>query len=131
MGWIDKISNTISNMFKLARKPFPTIPPELLLCNVLQKPGLSAALLASAIIARLPEMGLDTGKNKDGSENKINQFVRILSEEIVNHFRDNANIQCVISPESLTITGTGGNAGGPVQIMGYNIAGVTVNGEVH
>ena len=128
MGWIDKISSTISNMFKLARKPFPTIPPELLLFNVTQKPGMSAALLTSAIIARLPEMGLNTGKNKDGSENKINQFIRIISEEFIRHIQENASIQCVIAPESLTIQSTGANAAGAVSSMGINIMGTTIKG---
>ena len=128
MGWIDKISSTISNMFKLSRKPFPTIPPELLLCNVTQKPGMSAALLTSAIISRLPEMGLNTGKNKDGSENMINQFVRIICEEIIRHIQENASIQCVIAPESLTIESNGANAGGAVTSMGSNIMGTTIKG---
>ena len=81
MSWINTIAQGIENAFKAVRPALQSIPPLLLLCEVFQRPGLSAIALTSAIIRRLPEAGIDTGPNNDGSPNKINQFVRIISEE--------------------------------------------------
>jgi len=130
MGWISRIADSVKTAFKTARQPFPKIPPELLLCNSAQKPGLSAALLASAIIARLPEIGIDTGKNEDGSPNKVCQFVALISEEFVKHIRDNAKVEVGLSSFGLTIKTDGANAAGPVSSQGSNIQPITMEGEV-
>ena len=73
----------------------------MLICEVYQRPGLSASALASSIIKRLPEAGIETGVNNDGSPNKINQIVRIISEEIIQEIKDNARVTCVIESEAI------------------------------
>ena len=94
MSWINKIANGIEKAFSTVRAPLQIIPPILLICEVYQRPGLSAIALASSIIKRLPEAGIETGVNNDGSPNKINQLVRIISE-------DNARVTCVIESEAI------------------------------
>lgn len=122
MQWISKIADTVNGMFKRIRKPAQAIPPVLLLCEIAQRPGLSAMALASAIIARLPEAGIDTSTNADGSQQAILSFVRILSEEVVREIKENSVVEIAIDPLAIPVTGTGANAGGPVQIIGYNSA---------
>lgn len=120
MGWIQQIADGIKTVMSKIRTPFPEVPPILLLCEIGRRPGLSAIALASAVISRLGEIGFDTGVNRDGSPNVVNGFVRIFSEELVNEIKNNASVSCAIDVGDIPITGTGGNAGGPVQIQGFN-----------
>lgn len=120
MSWIQTISNGIETAFNAVRPALKVIPALLLLCELKNRPGLSAIALTSAIIKRLPEAGIETGVNPDGSQNKINQFVRIMCEEIVTEIKDNARVTCVIEPGSVISQGTGANAGGPVVVVSTN-----------
>ena len=102
------------------RQPFMPLPAILLTPELQSRSGLSAIALTSAIIRRLPEAGIETGPNPDGSENMICQFVRIIAEEVVKEIKDNARVTSVITPGSVTTLGTGGNAGGPVTVLSSN-----------
>ena len=130
MSWINTIAQGIENAFKAVRPPLQSIPPLLLLSEVFQRPGLSAIALTSAIIKRLPEAGIETGVNADGSPNKINQFVRVLCEEIVTEIKDNAKVTCVLQPGTINSIGTGANAGGPVVVTSYNTMPVNTMGII-
>ena len=130
MSWINTIAQGIENAFKAVRPPLQSIPPLLLLVGVIQRPGLSAIALTSAIIRRLPEAGIETGVNADGSPNKINQFVRVLCEEIVTEIKDNAKVTCVLQPGTINSIGTGANAGGPVVVTSYNTMPVNTMGII-
>ena len=121
MSWIQTIAKGIEKAFSAARPALTTtIPPLLLICELYKRPGLSAIALTSAIIRRLPEAGIETGVNADGSENKVNQFVRIMCEEMIKEIKDNARVTCVIEPGSVIGTGTGSNAAGPVVVTTIN-----------
>lgn len=120
MSWITTIANGIESAFNAVRPALKTVPALLLLCELKNRPGLSAIALTSAIIRRLPEAGIETGVNPDGSQNKINQFVRIMCEELITEIKDNARVTCVIEPGSIVTQGTGSNAGGPVVVMSTN-----------
>ena len=128
MSWISSIANGIEKAFKFARPALQSIPPILLLCEVRTRPGLSAIALTAAIIKRLPEAGIDTGPNNDGSPNKINQFVRIISEEWIKELKDNALVTCALQPGTINSVGTGGNAGGPVVVTSYNTIPINIRG---
>lgn len=130
MSWINTIAQGIENAFKAVRPALQSIPPLLLLVGVIQRPGLSAIALTSAIIRRLPEAGIETGVNADGSPNKINQFVRVLCEEIVTEIKDNAKVTCVLQPGTINSIGTGANAGGPVVVTSYNTMPVNTMGII-
>ena len=130
MSWINKIANGIEKAFSTVRAPLQIIPPILLICEVYQRPGLSAIALASSIIKRLPEAGIETGVNNDGSPNKINQFVRILSEEIIQEIKDNARVTCVVEPGTINSLGTGANAGGPVVVTSVNTIPINIMGII-
>lgn len=130
MSWINTIAQGIENAFKAVRPALQSIPPLLLLCEVFQRPGLSAIALTSAIIRRLPEAGIETGVNADGSPNKINQFVRVLCEEVIKEIKDNAKVTCVLQPGTINSIGTGANAGGPVVVTSYNTIPVNTMGII-
>ena len=130
MSWINKIANGIEKAFSTVRAPLQIIPPILLICELYQRPGLSAIALASSIIRRLPEAGIETGVNNDGSPNKINQFVRILSEEIIQEIKDNARVTCVVESGTINSLGTGANAGGPVVVTSVNTIPINIMGII-
>lgn len=96
----------------MLRTPAPPIPPILLLCEIMNRPGLSAMALAAAIISRLPEIGIETGVNPDGSANMVTQFVKVFSEELVNEIKNNAVVNCAMPPGALNITGVAAGVGG-------------------
>ena len=116
MSWIESISSGIEKAFSAVRPALKFIPPILLLCELKSRPGLSAIALTSAIIRRLPEAGIETGTNNNGSANKINQFVRIMCEEI----KENARVTTVVEPGSIVAFGTGAGPTGPVQVTTTN-----------
>lgn len=130
MSWIKKISDQVGDAFKSVRQPLNSLPAILLLCEAYQRPGLSAIALATAIIQRLPEAGIDIGVNNDGSPNKVAQFVRIMCEEIVTEIKDNARVSCGVIPGGVNVVGSGANAAGPVAITAVNAAPVSVDGIV-
>ena len=121
MGWINKIADTVNSALSALRPPVIPIPPILLLCEIMDRPGLSAISLTSAIIARLPEAGIPTGVNPDGSANMICQYTRIMCEEISKEFQNHAVINGAVEPGSINIVGTGTAAGmAPVAVTGSN-----------
>lgn len=121
MGWITNIAEGINNVFKNARPSLKTIPPLLLLCGGMNRPGLSAIALTSSIIQRLPEAGIETGVNPDGSPNKILKFVRIIVEEIVKELKTNMKVSIAVRPGGVTSVGVGGNAAGEVTVTSQNV----------
>ena len=131
MSWISIISQQIEKAFDKIRPPFPVIPPLLLICELYRRPGLSAMALTSAIIRRLPEAGIETGVNPDGSPNKINGFVRIMCEEMVNELKNNARVSCALEPGNVMSVGTGSNAAGPVVVHSINTSISKVLGILH
>ncbi len=120
MSWINTIAQGIENAFKAVRPALQSIPPLLLLCEVFQRPGLSAIALTGSIIKRMPEAGIETGVNPCGSPNVNNKFIRIICEEVIKEIKDNAKVTCVVAPASINSVGTGANAGGPVVVTSYN-----------
>ena len=130
MSWINTIAQGIENAFKAVRPPLLPIPPLLLLCEVFQKPGLSAIATTGNIIKRMPEAGIETGINPCGAPNVNNKFIRIICEEVIKEIKDNAKVTCVIAPSSVNSIGTGSNDGGPVTVTSYNTIPVNTMGII-
>lgn len=120
MSWIENISKGIEKTFSTVRPALKFIPPLLLLCEIKNRPGLSAIALTTAIIRRLPEAGIETGVNPDGLPNKIGQFVRIIAEETIKEIKDNARVTTVVEPGSIVAFGTGEGPTGPVPVTTTN-----------
>lgn len=130
MGWIDNIGKAITTVLEKVRPPVAPIPPILLLCEIMNRPGLSAIALASAVIARMTAEGFPTGVNEDGSENMGNKFVLILCEELIKEIQTNAVVETSIPPGAISSSGTGANMGGPVSISAYNDKMAAVKGLI-
>lgn len=116
MDWIKTISNTITNILKSARAPLQGIPPILLLCEIMNRPGMSAIALTGKTISKLANNGFCTGKGDCGMENMSNQFIKIVSEEVIKHIKLSAKAENAIEPMGMSFIGMGGNAGGPVVL---------------
>lgn len=130
MSWIQAIATGIEKAFSSIRPALAPIPPLLLICELVKRPGLSAIALTSAIIQRLPEAGIETGLNPDGSENKTCGLVRVMCEEIIKEIKDNAKVTCVITPGSIIGTGTGASAAGPIVVTTVNTMIGSLNGLI-
>ena len=117
---IQAICNGIEMAIKYCRVPLTYIPAALLVCSAIQRPGLSAMMIASNIIRRQSEAGAPFGPAADGSANVAEAMERIRVEEMVKALKLDARVQIGIPIGGIKITGTGGNMGGPVEITGYN-----------
>lgn len=120
MNWITQISDNLNDVLNNTRQPFQKIPAIPLQAEANQRKGLSSIDIASRIIERLPDAGIPTGPNPDGSRNVINDFVKIITEEIVNAIKRDSLVLLTIPSGSIKITATGGNVGGPVESTGQN-----------
>ena len=130
MSWISKITDGIENAFSRIRSPLGMLPSLLLICEVRNRPGLSAISLTSSIIKRLPEAQIETGPNNNGSSNMNNQFVRIICEELIREIKDNARVTCVVESGKVNSIGSGGNAGGPLVVVSNNTIPSSTNGII-
>ena len=121
MYGIQKICDGIEKAIQYCRVPLTYIPAILLVCSAVQRPGLSAMIIASNIIRRQSEAGAPFGPSADGSANVSEAMERIRVEEMVKALKMDARVQIGIPIGGIQITGSGANAGGPVQITGFNI----------
>lgn len=120
MDWVLQISDSLNDVLDTARPPFQNIPALPLYAESTMRPGLSADVLASKIISRLPDIGIPTGPNPDGSKNVINDLIKVMCEEIVEAIKNDSLVLMTIPSGAIKITSTGGNVGGPVQSTGQN-----------
>ena len=118
---INKIFDFINSMLNKARGPLQAIPSIILVCSAINRPGLSAMLIASNIIRRQSEAGAPSGLAKDGGANIAEAMERIRVEEIIKAIKMDAKIQVGIPIGGIQFTGTGANMGGPVVVTGFNI----------
>jgi hypothetical protein len=114
-----QVIRALLNLFKTPSVPAPPVGKIQTLSSTL-RPGLSATKIAANIIKRQEEAGAFIGANDDGSENISEKMERIRVEEIVNALVTDARVTITQLPGQ-TITATGGNAGGPVQVIGQTI----------
>ena len=100
--------------------PFPS---PLILASKGTRPGLSPSKIASRIIQRQAEAGIPVGPLPSGKLSPGEVMEKIRAEEIVNAIVTEMALDVAIQPGTV-IQGTGGNAGGPVQVVG-TIVGVS------
>ena len=118
---IESICNSINGLIKTVRKPLNKVPAILLTCGAINRPGLSPMLIASNIIRRQPEAGAIPGPSPNGYANISEAMERIRVEEIVNAIKSDMKIEIGIPIGGIQIQATGANAGGPVEVVGFNI----------
>jgi hypothetical protein len=127
---ISSIVETLTNTLDSASMPANVLPPLLLKCISLQRPGLSAYKIATQIIENNRAIGLPTEDNPDGSANLINQYTYNVVKCMVDAIKNDASVQVAIPMQSLLIQATGGNAGGPITCVGTNLIDSLGNGII-
>lgn len=85
------------------------------------RPGLSSDILSSSIISRFPEIGIPNGPLVGGATNVMENFVKVLCEEIIDSIQNEMRVDVAVDPGA-TLTAAGGNAGGPVTVVGATVA---------
>ena len=125
---ISNIVDAVTNTLDSAKMPVNILPPLLLKCTALNRPGLSAYKIASQIIQNNKVLGIPVEDNPDGSANLINQYTYNVVKCIVDAIKNDASVQVAIPMQGLLIQATGGNAGGPVTCIGSNLLDSIGNG---
>ena len=123
---IDTITNLFKGLFTPAT-PLPPITKEEILIGSKFKEGLSAIDIASKIIERKKELGIDIGPLQSGAANIDLAMETIRVEETVNAILTKMKIEGAIAPGT-PITATGGNAGGPIVVQGLTTNSTKVVG---
>jgi len=116
MGTIGVIASLFKNAFKPPKK-LKELPSGLILVGTKFRGGMSAIDIASKIIERKKEIGIDIGPLPSGAKNIELQMEVIRIEEITNALLTDAVIEVEIAPGT-QLTATGANAGGPIQVVG-------------
>ena len=115
---ISQICETVRNYFSNVRAPFPQLSRILLVCSMIRRPGLSVIQSVANITKDLNKLGIPTGSMPDGSPNLTIAFAFASTKETYRAIKKDMSIQVGIQPGSVTVIGTGANAGGPVAIRG-------------
>lgn len=116
MNWIKSISDQITKVFSAIRTPMPYISGLILACGAVNRPGLSAQIVASNIIRRQGEAGIPGGPAADGSANLSEAMEVIRVEEIFKAIKNDAGVQIGIPIGGIKITGTAANG----LVSGFN-----------
>lgn len=127
--------STVVNMIKSSVegdkfKPVKLLPPALLLCTALRRPGLSAMEIMADFTQELAKLGIPTGKNTDGTQNLLLGTFYAYTKVFIKHLKLKAAVKFAIKPMSISSTGTGANGGGPVVVKSYNDGIVTGDGTI-
>jgi len=116
----EEIATVFLYMLEEDRIPVPKLSlPQILFAKT--RPGMSPELLASSVISRFGEIGIPTGALEEGTPNVMEQFVKVLAEEIVDHIQSQCRVDTAVDI-GIKLQATGGNAGGPVTAVGASIA---------
>lgn len=104
---IEQICKTITNFFDNVRPPFPQLNRLLLVCSMIQRPGLSTIQSTANIVKDLNKLGIPTGSMPDGSANLTVGLVFASTKEIYRGLKKDASVQVGFRPASFNIVGQG------------------------
>lgn len=127
---LENIARTMREAFNKMKTPAEILPPQLLYCTSIRRPGMSASEVAARIIANNAALGIETGLNPDGTQNIVNEYTYNIVKEVFNEIKKNAVVQVAIPAGCIMVQTNGGNAGGPVVGIGSNIISTTVRGII-
>ena len=118
------ISEEIASFFLFMLNEDREVVPKLSLPKILAakaRPGLSAEILSSSIISRFGEIGIPTGPLVGGATNVMENFVKVVCEEVVDAIQNDMRVDLAVDAGA-TVSAAGGNAGGPVTVVGSTVA---------
>ena len=126
------IAKTLKGVLdSVIRKPAQKVSNVIMLYGLMNRPGLSTIMSVVNITRKMSEQGLPTEPNPDGTPNHMLIYSAIIVEEIFRALREDAKIDLVIGPNSLTIQATGASPTGPVTVAGTNINIGEGSGLIH
>lgn len=112
------ILNALKNLFKIPNIPSTSIiESNLLAFGGGNKPGLSAEKMAARVIQRKAEAGLPIGLIDGGQDAPDEIMEKIRMQEIVKAITEDMRMDVCTRPGA-QLQATGGNAGGPIQVLG-------------
>ena len=123
---ISKITEILTESMNINTPALP-LPPTLVKIGGSNRPGLSPSTIASRIISRQNEAGVIGGALPNGGDNLSEKMERIRIEEIVNAIITEMRIDVTI-PMGVPLQATGGNAGGPIVVVGSTIVDMPAYG---
>jgi hypothetical protein len=116
----EEIANFLLFLLNEDRVQLPKLSiPQMILAK--GRPGLSAEILSSSVISRFPEAGIPTGPLVGGATNVMENYTKILLEEIVDAIQSDMRVD-IVTDAGATVSASGGNAGGPVVCVGATVA---------
>lgn len=116
----EEIANFLLFMLEEDRIPVPRLSiGQILFAKT--RPGLNSELITSSIVSRFGEAGIPSGVLADGTPNVMEALVKIMTEEYVDALQNQMRIDVVIDQGAL-LTAQGGNAGGPIAVVGSTVA---------
>ncbi len=116
----DAIANYFSALIQDERNVVPKLNiPQILMAKV--RPGLDASATHSVVISRFKEAGIPTGPLSEGIPNSMEEFARIIIEEVFESIQNEMRIDAVVD-QGMQVVSAGANAGGPVLSNGVNTA---------
>lgn len=98
--------------------PVPSIR-EIILAKT--RPGLSAEILTASITSRFEEAGIPRGPLAGGTPNVMENFVKIIAEEIVSAIQTDMRID-IATDAGAVVQASGANSGGPIVAVGATMA---------
>lgn len=111
---IDKLTSVL-NLEDLGY--VPSVPVPLILTGIPRRQGLSPDKIATKIISRKHEAGLNVGLLPNGEVPPDEIMERIRVEEIINALKEEAVITVGVPP-GITLSGSGLSPAGPVTVVG-------------
>jgi len=116
----EEIATVFLYMLEEDRESVPRLSlPQILFAKA--RPGMSSELLASSIISRFGEIGIPSGVLEEGTPNVMEQFVKVLAEEIIEHIQTQCRVDTAVDV-GIQVQANGANAGGPVVALGASIS---------
>jgi len=122
----EEVANLFSSLMKSERFKFPKLSILQILLGK-ARPGLNSDVTSSSVISRFSEIGIPTGPLENGNPNVMEQFAKIIVEEIFDSIQDEMRTDVAVD-QGMLVASVGANAGGPVASTGTNPAPHTATG---
>ena len=114
----DSIADFFSSLIQSQRNVLPKLSIWKILASKI-RPGLDAAALSSSVISRFKEAGIPTGPLAEGVPNAMEEYTKIIIEEIVDAIQNEMRIDVAVD-QGMQVISNGANTGGPVLSSGQN-----------
>ena len=107
MATITALLDQIDGLMGSISFNIPIIPPKLIQCGVLARPGISKIRTIQSMVKNMAAFGLPISENTDGTPNDAVQFGAAIVSAVFDEILKNAVIQTPVpvGPATITIPG--------------------------